>query len=307
MQVVRLFQAISNNVRPVYCAIGMFDGVHLGHQLLLKHVVKKASANSGIAVALTFREHPTCIVAPERAPGMIYGTQTKELLFEALGIDLAWVIPFDRTLSLLSASDFITQIRQYSENLAGICVGKNFVFGHERTGNIHLLEQLGGMCGFEVEAKNPVTCGGDSISSTRIRDLIGQGNFKGASRLLGRTYHLSGTVVRGEGLGKHIGFPTANMHCPQLKLPPSGVYAISAVIQGERRNGVMNIGLRPTLRQPQPRLQIEAHFLELDTDLYGERLDVEFIAKLRSERKFPNLETLTEQIHADINMAKECF
>jgi len=304
MDISRQFESIPNQQRPVFCAIGMFDGIHLGHQLLLEHIREKASEQQGISVVLTFQDHPARVLAPKYAPGMIYPGPIKERLLEEHGVDLAWIIPFDLALSQLDPEVFIKRISDHCGHLAGICVGQNFAFGHQRKGNLTLLKQLGASWGFEVEGKAPVMHGQSPVSSTRIRKHITEGAFPEAAELLGRPYQLTGTIVHGDGLGRKLGFPTANLDGGHLTLPPCGVYAVVTQIQGRRQEGVLNIGYRPTLKQPDPSLQVEAHFWDLDQDLYGSTLSLEIVEKIRDEQRFPNVEALKHQIAQDIATAK---
>ena len=290
--------------QPVFCAIGMFDGVHLGHQLVVNHVIEQAKINDGIAIALTFRDHPAEILAPGRAPRLIYPSEFKQHLFESLGVDVAWIIPFDEPLSQMNAEQFIQTIKQCCVNLACICVGSNFSFGYQRRGNVDLLRRCGVKDGFGVESKPALSREGGLVSSTRIRSLITSGDLDMASKLLGRPYALIGTVIHGDGLGSQLGFPTANLDCKRLAIPPLGVYAITCDIDGVSRPGVLNIGKRPTLNHPEPKLQVEAHFWDMETQLYGKQLALEIKGKLRNENRFPGLDALKKQIHQDIEQAK---
>jgi riboflavin kinase / FMN adenylyltransferase len=304
MKIIHHFDTLPTDNRPVFCAIGMFDGVHLGHQSVLNHVIAQAKRYDGISVALTFKDHPADLLTPDRSPTLIYPSSFKQTLFESQGVDLAWIVPFDRKLSQLSAEEFVEKIRLYCANLSCICVGSNFSFGHQRKGNVELLKQCGERDGFNAEGKPAYSYEAEPVSSTRIRDLIKSGNIDLASKLIGRPYQLLGQVVRGDGVGRQLGFPTANLDSQRLALPPLGVYAITCDVNGERRPGVLNIGKRPTLNQPKPMLQIEAHFWGIEVDLYGNNLALEIKGKIRNESRFPNLDALKNQIHKDIETAK---
>ncbi len=307
MQIIRQFEPIPTGTQPVYCAIGMFDGVHLGHQSVLKHVVQKAKSESGLAVVLTFKDHPADLLAPSRSPKLIYPSYYKQSLFESLGLDLAWMVPFNEQMSQFTAEDFIKRVESFCGNLSGICVGSNFSFGHKRQGNVALLQKLGQQSNFEVEAKPALSLEGDAVSSTRIRNLILSGQIDEASRLLGRRYSIIGKVIQGDGVGRQLGFRTANLDCERLALPPLGVYSISSTINGKSIPGVLNIGKRPTIHQSKPKVQVESHFWGAEFDLYGKQIELELKTKIRDEQKFPNLESLKSQIRQDIESAKKLF
>ena len=304
MQIIRQFQSIGQQERPVHCAIGMFDGLHQGHQALLNHIIEQAQADSGVAMILTFQEHPARVLAPEHAPGLIYPQALKESLLKASGLDIAWIIPFDEGLRQLDGTSFIRQIKTYCGRLAEICVGDNFAFGHRRSGNIDLLKQLGREWGFQTECKSAVTFDGEAVSSTRIRSLLFEGDITQASKLLGRPYCLAGDVVKGDGLGRQLGFRTANLNSRSLALPKSGVYAVEATHQGTTLRGVLNIGTRPTLNHATPRTQAEVHFLDFNSDIYGEFLSLELKERIRDEQRSPNVQALQQQIRNDIQKAK---
>ena len=304
MQIIREFQSIAQKERPVHCAIGMFDGLHQGHQALLNHIIKQAKADAGLALVMTFQEHPARVLAPEHAPGLIYPQALKESLLAVSGLDIAWIIPFDEGLRQLDGTSFIRQIKSYCRQLAEICVGNNFAFGHRRSGNIELLKQLGREWGFRTECKSAVTSDGEAVSSTRIRSLLSEGDINKASKLLGRHYCLAGEVIKGDGLGRKLGFRTANINSQSLALPKSGVYAVEAIRNGMPLRGVLNIGTRPTLNHAKPCIQAEVHFLDFDGDIYGEFLSLELKKRIRDEQRFPDVQALQQQIRNDIQKAK---
>lgn len=304
METIRNFKALPTGQHPVFCAIGMFDGLHIGHQSVLRNVIAQAKDRNGISIVLTFQEHPAELLAPDRSPKLIYPPSFKETLLEEMGIDIAWVIPFDKDLSLLSAEDFLQKVMAYTGNLRGISVGSNFTFGHQRQGNVDLIKACGVRNGFQVDGKPSCSYGDELVSSTRIRSIIRSGDLQLASKLLGRPYRLIGRVFHGDGLGRKLGFPTANINIEKLEIPPLGVYAITCEIDGKKHNGVLNIGNRPTLNQPLPKLQVEAHFWDIDLDLYGKQLALEIKGRLRDERRFPSVDDLKLQIHKDIENAK---
>ncbi|MDG1856824.1 MAG: bifunctional riboflavin kinase/FAD synthetase [Verrucomicrobiota bacterium] len=304
MKTIQHFEALPTGEQPVFCAIGMFDGLHLGHQSVLKHLIDQARSTKGLSVVLTFQTHPAELLTPDRSPKLIYPTDYKQALLESIGVDIAWMIPFDKRLSQMSAEDFVEKIRHYTHNLSGISVGSNFSFGSRRKGNVDLLKDCGKHHGFQVEGKVPLHYGEDLVSSTRIRHLIQSGDIEMTSKLLGRPYSLMGQVISGDGLGRKLGFPTANLDCQRLALPPLGVYAITCNIEGQERGGVLNIGKRPTLNHTDPKLQVEAHFWDFEMNLYDKRIGLEIKGRLRGERRFPDVDSLKSQIKKDIQNAQ---
>jgi riboflavin kinase / FMN adenylyltransferase len=211
---------------------------------------------------------------------------------------------FDRAFSQQSGETFIRVLAREFGRMFSVCVGSNFTFGHQRTGNLALLKKLGQELKFVAHGHAAVSLGGKIISSTRIREAIHTGHLEGASQMLGRSYSMIGTVVHGDHLGRELGFPTANLDTANLALPPNGVYAVNALIQQQCHSAVLNIGYRPTLDSPQPRLQVEAHLLDFQGDLYGVELEIVFLGKLREEKKFSSREALQAQIARDIAAAR---
>jgi riboflavin kinase/FMN adenylyltransferase len=291
--------------RPVCLAIGVFDGVHLGHQQIIRRAVERARAHNARALVLTFDRHPNAVVAPERVPPMIFTPRQKERALAALGVDVLWVMRFDEATSRLSGEAFLRRLAQIPGGLGAVCVGADFVFGHQRSGNVALLQRLGNELGFDVIAVPPVLLDGVAVSSTRIREAIRRGDFADATRLLGRDYALAGTVVRGEGLGRRLGFPTANLDTSGLVLPPNGVYAARARIGEALLPAVVNIGVRPTVSPATGAPRVETHLLDFEDDVLGRELELFPVARLRDEQKFPNLDTLRTQIGQDIAKARQ--
>jgi len=235
---------------------------------------------------------------------LIYSLPQRMRVIESLGADALLLLHFDKTFSEQTGEQFIRGLARDLGLLRSICVGANFTFGHKRSGNVALLKQLGTELNFNVHAVAAVSLDGDVVSSTRIRTAIQSGELDAASQMLGRTYSFCGKVIRGDGLGRKLGFPTANMDTTSLVLPPRGVYAIHAEMNGQRHRAVLNIGMRPTLEQPQPRLQVEAHLLDFDAQLYGEELEIIIVEKLRDEQRFGSVEELRAQIARDIEAAR---
>src|SRR5439155_4087014 len=233
--------------RKVCLAIGFFDGVHLGHQQIVRQTIANARQHEAIALVITFDQHPNTVVAPDRVPALIYSLPQKLRAIEALGVDTLLLIHFDTQFSHQTGEEFIGGLARDLGALQSICVGANFVFGHKRGGNVELLKKLGKQLKFTVHGLAAVALDGKPVSSTRIREAIQAGELDAASQMLGRAYSLSGKVVRGGGMGKQLGFPTANMDLNGLALPPRGVYAVHAEAGGRTWRAVLNIAIRPTV------------------------------------------------------------
>jgi riboflavin kinase / FMN adenylyltransferase len=289
----------------VCLAIGFFDGVHLGHQQILRQTLSDARQHDDVGIAVTFDHHPNTVVAPTRVPPLIYPLSRKLRAIDKSGMDAALLIHFDKIFSETSGENFIRDLDNRLGKIRSVCVGANFVFGHNRDGNMDLLRRLGKDLDFGVHGIAAVSLDGKPISSTRIRQAILAGDLDNAGQMLGRAYSLTGAVRKGDGLGRKLGFPTANIDTTDLAVPPAGVYAARTTIPAGTFRAVVNIGHRPTLRQVRPELRVEAHLLDFDGELYGAELEVVLIEKLRDERKFESLAALTEQIARDVSEAKD--
>jgi riboflavin kinase/FMN adenylyltransferase len=291
----------------VCVAIGFFDGVHLGHQQIIRQTVQDARQHEGVALVVTFDRHPKSVVAPDRAPRLIYSVRQKLRVIESLGVDSLLMFHFDEAFSRVSGEDFVRSLARDLGRVRSICVGANFVFGYRRGGSVDLLKRLGAELHFEVRGIAAVSLDDQAVSSTRIREMIQTGNLDAASQMLGRAYSIAGVVARGDGLGRQLGFPTANLDASDLILPPNGVYVVHARADDRNWRAVLNIGRRPTLQSPRPELRVEAHLIDFAGDLYGEEIEVTFVEKLRDERKFPSLQELRAQIARDILEAQLRF
>ena len=300
MKVIHAAHELGNGSRKVCVAIGVFDGVHLGHQQIIRQTVADARQHDALAVVVTFDKHPSAIVAPDRVPPQIFSRSQKLRAIEALGADALLEIPFDKSFSEKSGEVFIRELARDLGKIHSICVGADFVFGHKRSGNVKLLKKLGAELNFQVHGLAAVALDGQVVSSTRIREMIRAGNFDAASQMLGRPYAICGRIVEGDRLGRQIGFPTANLEAAHLVLPPNGVYAASTKWNGQCYRVALNIGTRPTVAAAQPQLRVEAHLLDFSGDLYGAELEVEIGSKLREERRFASAAALREQISQDV-------
>lgn len=332
MQLIHQATDLLTNGRKVCLAIGVFDGVHLGHQQIIRQAISDARQHDSLALVVTFDRHPKSIVAPRSVPPLIHPLAQKVRTIELLGADATLLIEFNRAFSEQTGEAFIRGLVRDLGRLQGICVGANFVFGHNRTGDVALLRQLGAELGFTVHGMSAVALDGEVVSSTRIRSAIQSGNIDAASQMLGRPYSVSGGVISGDRLGRELGVPTANLDVTGLMLPPDGVYAACAIVNncgadllparsqsaasrstpGQdacslTHHAVLNIGTRPTVQTDVHERRFEVHLLDFNGDLYGMELEVAFVARLRDEMKFASLDALKAQIAADIAAAATCF
>ena len=280
--------------------IGVYDGVHRGHQVLIERLVQRAHSRGLQAVALSFHPHPDKIL--KQAPKRYYLTTPDKRadLLQKLGVDLVITHPFDEESRHLSAQQFVEQLVEKLK-LKDLWVGSDFALGYQREGTVDYLRNLGQVFGFDLTAVEPIadeTCGG-VFSSSRIRDLLSLGAIQAANDMLGRAYSLAGTIVHGQHRGRAIGVPTANLEpWDEQVVPANGVYAGWATLAGERFMTATNIGVRPTFGEA--RLSVEAHLLDFERDIYGEQLELTFAKRLRPERKFDDQDDLVNQIQRDI-------
>jgi riboflavin kinase/FMN adenylyltransferase len=282
--------------------IGAFDGLHSGHRALVRHAVVRARECGAAAAALTFEPLPREFFAKENPPPRLTLARAKIEGLHASGADLVGLLRFNAALSAMSAEDFIRKVLVKRLNAREVWIGPEFRFGHRRGGDLALLQAMGSDLGFTAGEIEPVHVQGERVSSTRIREALRNGDFAGAARLLGRPYAIGGRVVRGKQLGRTLGFPTANLRFP--KTPAlSGIYATWVHGVGDHpMPSVSSFGTRPTVEGVEPLL--EAHLFDFDGDLYGRHIEVEFVAKLRDELKFPDLPSLTEQMQRDAETAR---
>jgi riboflavin kinase/FMN adenylyltransferase len=307
MKIIHAASELNPAGRKVCLAIGFFDGVHLGHQQIIRQTISDSCQHEAIALVLTFDRHPNAVVAPARVPPLIQTLPQKLRAIESLGADTLLLIHFDEAFSVQPGEAFVRALARDLGRLQSLCVGANFGFGHKRSGNVALLRHLGEEIGFSVHGLGAVSLAGKPVSSTRIREAIAAGDLYRAGQMLGRAYSLAGRVVHGDGLGRKLGFPTANMDVTGLVLPPQGVYAAHVAVNGNTHRAVLNIGFRPTVQQANPQLRVEAHLLGFDGQLVGEELTVAFVKKLRSEKKFASLDELRQQISRDVAAAEMRF
>ncbi len=304
MQRVRLESLEPRGWPAPVVTVGNFDGVHRGHQALVAAAVLGARSTGGVSVVLTFDPHPSRVLSPDRAPEALMTVDQKEELLSRLGVDRLALLPFTTEISRLAPEEFARRVLQRALGARRVVVGSNFRFGRGRAGDIALLRRLGDELGFEAQAVEPVWHEGAPISSTRIREALARGAVGAARELLGRAFFVDGEVVLGDGRGKLLGVPTANLALRNETLPRPGVYAATCRLlpAGGPRAAVVNLGRRPTFGGGETTL--EAHLLDFSGDLYGAILRVEFQERLRDERRFDGPEALVKQIRDDIEAAR---
>jgi riboflavin kinase/FMN adenylyltransferase len=286
-------------------SVGNFDGLHLGHQKILRMVVARSRATALTAAAITFDPHPMKLLQPERAPLMIETLSQRLAGIEQIGLDAVLVLRFDRALSILAPEDFLQRILMERMHVAAILVGANFRFGHCGAGDVRLLAQFGKEHGFDVETISPVEVEGIVVSSTAVRNAIAEGRVGEAVPLLGHPFSLTGEIRPGAGRGRTILFPTLNMVPEQELLPKLGVYATEAVVKGNVFQSVTNVGTRPTFDGQG--VTVESHLFGFDEQISGGAMEVRFHTRIRDERKFSGPEELRAQIGRDIAAAREYF
>ena len=287
-------------------ALGNFDGLHRGHHKIIERVRRSAADRGGVGVVLTFDPHPPRIVRPDKAPPLLMTMPQKLAALERAGAHGVAVVRFTPELSRFTPEAFVRGVLVDWLRVAEVWVGADFLFGHERTGTFSVLRTLGGHYGFRAEKIDPVRYKEFVVSSTRIRRLVGEGRVDEAGALLGHHYTIEGVVVAGAQRGRLLGFPTANLSTDNELVPPSGVYATTAELDGTCWPAITNIGVRPTFESGGA-VTIETHVLGFDADIYGARLSLSFIQRLRDERRFPDVDALREQMAADVRRAQRLF
>lgn len=303
MRIIRDLNELAAPLPNAVVTIGNFDGVHLGHREIFRRVVGRAREIGGTSVVYTFIPHPLKVLAPERAPRLINTYAEKERLIAASCIDVLICAPFTRETATLSADRFVEEILVKTIGVRHLVVGYDYAFGRNREGNAEFLRRKGRELGFEVEVLGPITGHGEAYSSTRIRQLLTEGEVGAVVGLLGRHFTLEGEVIHGAKRGKKLGFPTANLATDKEILPRPGVYAVK-VRRGDRfLDGVVNIGCNPTFCNEG--ISVEVHLLDFHEQIYGETLRLYFVERLRDEAVFPSPEALRNAIEADIARARQ--
>ena len=305
MKILRSISELTHLRGPLFLAIGVFDGVHLGHQAVISTSARHAHSADGTPVVVTFDPHPAKVLRPQQAPHLLTATKHKIALIRKLGVAHLLVVEFNRDFAATLPEEFVSQLVAHSQALREICVGHEWSFGKNRAGNLDLLKKLGAQFQFHVVGIPPVTVAGEVVSSTAIRQAVEGGDLATAARMLGREYTILGTVVHGQAVGNKIGYPTANLSAHSEQFPPNGVYFAEGWIRGVQHHGVVNVGFRPTVSRGQPERTVEIHLLDFDEDIYGEDVEVRFLQYLRPERKFESVDALARQIDTDVKRARE--
>ncbi len=300
MRVVRDLATLPlRDSRPVVATLGNFDGIHLGHQAIMQQLLAAAEPCGGDPTVITFHPHPLRLIAPERAPRLMLTGEQKEARLEALGIETLIVIPFDRELANTPAESFMRELLHEKIRVTRLFVGPDYRFGRGRAGDVALLSKLGASLGMSAEGIEPVMDGGVRVSASLIRQRLARGEVREAARLLGREFSLVGTIVHGEGRGSELLFPTANLAPENQFLPGRGVYVTRTRLDGGGDYlGVTNVGIRPTFGYR--RIVVETFLPGFEGDLYGERSELDFLERIRDERRFDSPQALKEQIARDL-------
>ena len=296
----------ANIQKPTVLTLGVFDGLHLGHQRIMETVAKRARAVGAHATAITFDPHPRAVLHPESAPPLLQTLDQRLANLEVLGIEQAIVVPFTREFAGIDAEEFLKEIVHDRLQAKEVYLGKGFAFGKNRGGNIDLLRKMSAELGFFADEVPEVCLRGKRISSSKIRHLLAEGRVNLVRRMLGRPYGVEGVIIRGNRRGHTIGFPTANLKPHNRVVPKFGVYATATLLDGVWRRSITNIGVRPTFEnEAEP--SIETYIFDFDGDLYGDVLRVRFLHRIRDERKFSGVEELTAQIERDTDTAMNYF
>jgi len=296
--------ALPSDGRGSVVTVGTFDGVHRGHQAVLREVCDRAERSSRRSVLVTFHPHPLRIVRPEHAPPLLTTPLEKKEILAETGLEYAVFLAFTPALSRFEPARFVREVLVERVGVSELVIGYDHGFGRGRSGDTDTLRSLGEQWGFDVDVVEPVTAGEDAVSSTAIRNAVGDGDMKAARRGLGRPYSVRGVVVRGDGRGRELGFPTANLEISgsEKLVPPSGIYAARGVLRSGTFDGALHIGPRPTFRGSPP--TVELHLVDFEGDLYGEIVRVDFIRRLRKVRPFASAADLVVQMEADVEEAR---
>ena len=301
LEIVNWEEGYQSPFKKTVLTIGNFDGIHLGHQAILKDVVAKAGEVSGTPAAMTFNPHPQKIFSGIEPP-IIMKYEERLKLIESFGIRVTFVVGSSKDFYRMSAEEFIEDVMVKSLSVIHIIVGNDFTLGKDRTGGIELLKKMGGKLGFGVTVQDDITMGGGLVKSTIIRNLIISGKVYRASLLMGREFAIKGNVTTGAGRGRELGFPTANIVFEGNLIPPDGVYVIQVMVLGKQYGGVSNLGKNPTFGDS--KFAFEVHIFGFEGDIYGEEIEVSFVTRIRGEEKFNEVSELVDRINRDVAFAK---
>ena len=311
MRIIHDLKNIKKTRKPIIAAAGFFDGIHLGHQKVIKTAITEADRNNGQAWVITFQKHPMRILNPEAAPPILTATEHKLQILKSLNIDGCIMLPFNHKIAQTPPEFFVQQLLESSPPLSGLVVGQNWHFGNKGKGNSRMISRIIKGSPLHLSIVRPRIWKGETISSTRIRTAVQRGNIENATAMLGRPFSIIGTVQHGSGIGHSLGFPTANLDAHHEVLPPFGVYATRMLINRpdtknkKLYNGILNFGTRPTFTEDNPKKPIlELHIFDFKQNLYGTDIEIFFIAKIRNEKKFNSINALRKQISTDVTKAE---
>jgi riboflavin kinase / FMN adenylyltransferase len=291
-------------ITNTWLTIGSFDGVHRGHQEVIRNLTAGAHKIGASAVVLTFHPHPALVLRKRADPFYLTSPEERAALLAELGVDVLVTHPFDREVAALTAGEFMEHLHRHL-GFSHLEVGYDFALGRGREGNLDVLRQIGQELGYSVDAIRPVTLNGEPVSSSLVRKALAAGEVERAGALLGRPYQISGRVVQGDGRGRQLGIPTANLEVwAERAIPLAGVYVCQADIAGQSFGAVTNVGVRPTFETEPVPPRVEAHLLDFDMDLYGQEIGLSFLSRLRAEQRFASIQALVEQIQSDIGQAR---
>jgi riboflavin kinase / FMN adenylyltransferase len=294
----------SVNIENTWLTIGSFDGIHIGHQQLIGELINSAHQAGGKSVVLTFHPHPAVILRGRTGAFYLTPPTEKTVLLDQLGTDIVITHPFTYELSQSTAREYVTYLMVHL-GFRQLWVGYDFALGKGREGSVPFLKHLGEEFGYTVHVVDPVMSNSNIVSSSRIRNLISEGQVAEANKLLARSYRVEGTVVHGDGRGKKIGIPTANLATGDEKLiPGAGVYACRAIIEGKTWPAAVNVGTRPTFEDTDKKSHVEAYILDFSNNLYGQVIALEFVERLRGEVRYQSIEELIDQIYIDIDQTR---
>jgi len=306
MTTIYTLNNLPEDIKNPVVTIGNFDGVHWAHQAIFRKVMERARDLDGTSVVITFEPHPVKVMSPKKVRPLITLLEQKKELVINQGIDILLLIRFTLEFAAVSARDFVRNTLVDRLGIKEIVVGYDYVFGHNREGNIDLLKEMGGQFNFRVHQVGPVYAGQRLVSSTSIRNLITEGKVSEAKRLLGRNYQIRGEVIRGRNRGGSLlGYPTANLKLADELIPKEGVYVVAVDLEGKIYQGLTNIGYNPTFRDKT--LSVETYIFDLSAHILKQRIKINFLSRLRDEITFPSAKELSQQISRDIEQAREFF
>jgi len=298
---------LNKKYRHVIAAIGVFDSVHRGHQRVIRKAVDEARRVGGTSVVVTFHPHPVAVLQPERFKSYVLTLEHRLELIKSLGADVCLVIKFDGHLARMSADDFVRKILVGKLGVRKVIVGEDFRFGHDRSGSVDFLETYGSRMGFQVRDISTKQSNNINIKTSYIKRLIVKGDLSALKKFLGRPYSMLARVEHGETIGRKLGFPTANLKRENVVILPSGIYCVNVIIGQKRMNGVFYIGTKPSFERARPQVVLEAHVLDYAGNLYGRKILVEFLKKIRADRRFSDVKKLSKQIARDVAQARLFF